>query len=163
MSIKIKDFIISKISKKEREQAEKIVLNTLEFNERDKRTCLYVFDGIEKGEYEGLGIFEKEKLLGFILFSENSLSENVFELLWIVIDPQFYGSGVAEILFNEFLKEVIRRRGRMIILETSERHKRARRFYEKMGFKLEAVIKDFYSPSENKEIWVKRFEDEKNT
>lgn len=147
---------ITKLSKEVRPFLEDILRRTPDFNGKDIKTCLYVFDGIERGEYEGMGIFENGRLLGFILFSENSLADSVIELLWIVVDPEFYGQGIAEILFNEFLKEVVERKIRMVVLETQEKHKRARRFYEKMGFKKEAEIKDFYKIGELKEIWVKR-------
>ncbi|MEO0255358.1 MAG: GNAT family N-acetyltransferase [candidate division WOR-3 bacterium] len=147
---------VTKLSKEVRSSFIDILNRTPDFNEKDKKTCLYVFDGIERGEYEGIGIFENGNLLGFILFSENFLADSVMELLWIVVDPNFYGQGIAEILFQEFLNEVNRRKIRMIVLETQEKHKRARRFYEKMGFKKEAEIKDFYRVGESKEIWVKR-------
>ncbi len=147
---------ITKLSKEVRPFLEDILKRTPDFNEKDIKTCLYVFDGIERGEYEGTGIFENGRLLGFILFSENFLADSVIELLWIVVDPEFYGQGIAEILFEDFLKEVFKRKIRMVVLETQEKHKRARRFYEKMGFKKEAEIKDFYRIGESKEIWVKR-------
>ncbi|MEN3044610.1 MAG: GNAT family N-acetyltransferase [Candidatus Hydrothermales bacterium] len=154
--MKVKELKISKIFNGHRRFVEEIVNKTEEFLERDRKTCLYVFDGIERGEYEGLGIFEDERLIGFIFFSENLLADSVIELLWIAVDPEFYGKGVAQILWEEFFREVKVRNARLIVLETQARHKRARSFYRKMGFEREAEIKDFYAEGESKEIWVKR-------
>ncbi len=156
MSVVI-DLKIRKISEKDIIFAEEIISKIKEFNEKDRRVCLDVFRQIEKDEYEGIGVFNGDKFLGFILFSENSLSEGVIDLLWIVVDPEFQGTGLAEVLFIEFSNEIRRRNARVIVLETSERHARARGFYRKMGFEKEAEIKDFYRTGESKEIWVKRF------
>ncbi len=150
------DLKIKKISEKDINFAEEIINKVREFNEKDIKTCLNVFKNIGKEEYEGIGVLNGDKLLGFILFSENSLSEGVIELLWIVVDPEFQGKGLAEVLFMEFLNEIRKKNARLIVLETSERHARARGFYRKMGFEREAEIKDFYRIGESKEIWVKR-------
>ncbi|MEN3045910.1 MAG: GNAT family N-acetyltransferase [Candidatus Hydrothermales bacterium] len=154
--MKLEELKVKKISNEHRHFVEDIVNKTQDFSEKDKKTCLNVFDGIEKGEYEGLGVFKGEKLTGFILFTENSLADSVIELLWIAVDPDFYGKGVAQILWDEFFKEVKKRNARLIVLETQPRHKRARAFYRKIGFEKEAEIRDFYAEGEPKEIWVKR-------
>ncbi|MEO0300112.1 MAG: hypothetical protein ABIM58_04975, partial [candidate division WOR-3 bacterium] len=59
---------VTKLSKEVRSSLLDILNRTPDFNEKDIKTCLCVFDGIERGEYEGIGIFENGNLLGFILF-----------------------------------------------------------------------------------------------
>lgn len=140
----------------DRESVINILKKIKEFNERDIETCLYVFDGILKGEYEGIFVYLNEKLVGFLFFVKNSLTLDVFELLWIVVDPDFHRNGLGSMLMNNFLEEIKKRNARLVILHTSEHYSKAKILYTRFGFKCEAIIKDFYAPGDSKEIWILR-------
>ena len=140
----------------ERVFVENILRKIKEFNERDRATCLSVFDEIvnKNNEYEGFSIYFENKMTGFIFFTQNSLGLNVFELLWIVVDPDYQGLGFGDLLMNKFLEEVKKRNARLVVLHTSEHYLKAKSLYKKYGFNCEGIIKDFYSPGDSKEIWV---------
>lgn len=148
---------IKNTSQGERIFVENILKKIKEFNERDIATCLSVFDEIiKRNEYEGFSIYFENKMVGFIFFTKNSLSLNVFELLWIVVDPDYQGLGLGDILMKKFLEEVKKREARLVVLHTSEHYLKAKSLYKKYGFNCEGIIKDFYSPGDSKEIWVLR-------
>jgi ribosomal protein S18 acetylase RimI-like enzyme len=149
--------LIKKIENEDALSIEVILRKIEEFNERDISTCLYVFEGIKKGEYEGFSAYVENKLIGFIFFSKNSLGKDVYELLWIVVDPDYQRFGVGSLLMEKFLEEMKKRGARLIILHTSEHYLKAKKLYEKYNFKCEGKIKDFYSVGDSKEIWVLRF------
>jgi ribosomal protein S18 acetylase RimI-like enzyme len=149
--------LIKKIENEDASSIEVILRKIEEFNERDISTCLYVFEGIKKGEYEGFSAYVENKLIGFIFFSKNSLGKDVYELLWIVVDPDYQRFGIGSLLMEKFLEEMKKRGARLIILHTSEHYLKAKKLYEKYNFKCEGKIKDFYSVGDSKEIWVLRF------
>ncbi|MEM4647932.1 MAG: GNAT family N-acetyltransferase [Candidatus Pacearchaeota archaeon] len=148
--------VIKASSFQERDKALEILKKIKEFNDRDILTCLYVFDNIGNGEYEGFSAYANDKLVGFILFTKNSLALDVFELLWIVVDPDWQGNGIGSLLMEKFLEEMKIRNARIIILHTSEHYLKAKSLYKKYNFNCEAVIKDFYDIGDSKEIWVLR-------
>ncbi len=141
----------------ERVFVENILKKIKEFNERDISTCLSVFDEIiKRNEYEGFSIYLENKMVGFLFFSKNSLALDVFELLWIAIDPDYQSLGLGDILMKKFLEEVKKRNARLVVLHTSEHYLKAKNLYKKYGFNCEGIIKDFYSLGDSKEIWVLR-------
>jgi ribosomal protein S18 acetylase RimI-like enzyme len=153
---KLENIYIRKIDSLLDLKAVKEILDGIEeFNEKDVKTCLEVVSKIGI-EYEGMIACVNEKIAGFLLFTENTLAHNVFELLWIVVAKEFQKNGIGSALMEKFIEEVKKRDGRLIILHTSEHYLKAKRLYEKFGFRCEGIIRDFYNIGDSKEIWVLR-------
>jgi predicted N-acetyltransferase YhbS len=99
------------------------------------------------------------RVLGFACYGPRDLTDGVFDLYWIAVDPNFRCNGVGCGLLTAS-EEAVRTTGaRMIIAETSgtPHYESTRNFYFSMGYNMEAAIKDFYTPGDDLAIFVKRF------
>ena len=98
------------------------------------------------------------QVAGYVLFGPVPATEGNFDLYWIAVDPAAQGSGVGRRLIEHVEREVRRRGGRMICLETSSQggYSRTRSFYDQAGYLLESRIRDFYRPGDDRLTYVKR-------
>jgi len=89
--------------------------------------------------------------------SEYSLCQHKARLFSVVISSAFRGTGLASLLI-EFCKRVAREMGiRILLTDTWETNKRARSFYEKVGFVQYGQLPDGLPSHDGKED---EFEDE---
>ena len=102
---------------------------------------------------------ENDQVLGFACYGPRDLTNGVFDLYWIAVDPSCRRSGVGRGLLSSSEEAVRKLGGRMLIAETSgtPHYEPTRRFYYSMGYILEATIKDFYVEGDDLAIFVKRF------
>jgi ribosomal protein S18 acetylase RimI-like enzyme len=99
-------------------------------------------------EYEVTHLFNAEpdymlvaeighKLVGFCLGSviEKARSAwNYGHLLWLAVDPEFAGRGIAGLLFEEFRYIMEKQSVRMLMVDTQADNERAIQFFERKGF-----------------------------
>jgi len=99
------------------------------------------------------------QVLGFACYGPRDLTDGVFDLYWIAVDPMRHRNGVGRGLLIASEEAVCRAGGRMLIAETSgtPHYEPTRKFYLGMGYTMEATIKDFYSEGDDLAIFVKRF------
>jgi len=104
-----------------------------------------------------------DPLLGYACFGPHPLTEGIFDLYWIAVDPQARGQGIAHALLSRVEDEVRARGGRMVLVETSGTlpYAPARRLYESCGYRYEAVVHDFYAPGDDLIIFSKPLGDPK--
>ena len=100
---------------------------------------------------------EQQKIVGWSYFAESGTAPGVWDVLWIGAHPKAHGTGASKFLLNEIEAEVGRRKGRLIIIETSSdpRLARARAFYPKLGYEERGSIPDFYARGISKIIFSK--------
>jgi GNAT superfamily N-acetyltransferase len=100
-----------------------------------------------------------DQVLGFACYGPRDLTNGVFDLYWIAVDPNSYRSGVGRGLLIASEQAVRTVGGRMLIAETSGKphYEPTRNFYTSMGYTIEATIKDFYMEGDDLVIFVKRF------
>ena len=101
----------------------------------------------EGNTYEALVAVDEvpDKLIGYACFGATPMTEATFDLYWLVVADGARGRGVGATLFAAVAKQLAGR-GKLIRVETSslEGQGGARRFYEKIGFKLVGEIPGFY-------------------
>ncbi|MBI2330991.1 MAG: GNAT family N-acetyltransferase [Chloroflexi bacterium] len=114
--------------------------------------------GAEGCGYNFIVYREGEQVLGFACYGPRDLTDGVFDLFWIAVDPNARRSGVGRSLLTASEEAVRRSGGRMLIAETSgtPHYESTRKFYLDMGYNAEAVIKDFYTEGDDLAIFVKR-------
>ena len=112
----------------------------------------------EASGYTFLVYRAKGRVLGFACYGPHSLAEGVFDLYWLATAPQARGRGIGRALVEAVEQGVRARGGRLVLVETSgmPEYEPARRFYERVGYRYEAVIHDFYHPGDDLLIFVKR-------
>ncbi|MEM2122535.1 MAG: GNAT family N-acetyltransferase [Candidatus Bathyarchaeia archaeon] len=129
-----------------REKELKVAFELIEayIKKADKDYLIYVAD------HDG-------RVAGYICFGPTPLTDGVFDIYWVAVDPEFQGRGIGGRLLS-YAEEYARNRGaRKLMIETSSRrdYEPARSLYERMGFREIARIPDFYSPEDAKIIYEK--------
>jgi ribosomal protein S18 acetylase RimI-like enzyme len=111
------------------------------------------------GDYEFVGAFDRERLVGYACFGPTPSTDRTFDLYWIAVDPAAHSRGTGSRLLAEVERRLIQRRGRLLIVETSSRtdYAASRRFYEARGYAESARIRDFYAPGDDRVIYRKLF------
>ena len=99
-----------------------------------------------------------DRVLGFSCYGPRDLTDGVFDLYWIAVDPNARRKGVGYELLRASEAAVGQIGGRILIAETSGTadYESTRKFYTSTGYAMEATIKDFYSPGDDLAIFVKR-------
>ncbi len=98
--------------------------------------------------------------LGYSCYGPVPLTLASYDLYWIAVRKQEQGSGIGKILLARSEAAIGELGGRRIYIETSSRavYKGTRRFYEGCGYRAEAALSEFYSPGDDKLIYVKSLE-----
>jgi ribosomal protein S18 acetylase RimI-like enzyme len=101
-----------------------------------------------------------ERAAGYVCFGPTAGAEGTWDMYWLAVDPALQGRGIGRQLVT-FTEDFVRERGgRMVIIETSghARYTSTQAFYDKNRYTVEARIKDFYRPGDDRLIYVKRFQ-----
>lgn len=95
---------------------------------------------------------------GYVCFGPAPATEGTFDLYWIAVAPKVQNKGVGKRLLKFTEEEVVAMGGRILVIETSSQEKYAptQGFYLKNGYLVEARIKDFYRPGDDRLIYTKR-------
>ncbi len=86
------------------------------------------------------------------------LTNGTYNLYAIAVRKDLQGQGVGERMMN-FIEKLLTDSGnRILIVETSsiDHYTLTRKFYNKLGYRQEAVIKDFWNEGEDKVIFWKK-------
>ena len=118
----------------------------------------YLNLGAEGSGYHFIVYRDGEQVLGFSIYGYRDLTDGVFDLYWIAVDPNTRRNGVGRALLTASEEAVRGMGGRIIIAETSgtAEYASTREFYIRMGYENEATIKDFYKPGDDLKIYTKR-------
>jgi ribosomal protein S18 acetylase RimI-like enzyme len=118
----------------------------------------YLTLGPKESGYHFIAYRDEDRVLGYAIYGPRDLTDGVFDLYWIAVDPDARCKGVGRALLNA-CEEVVRTGGgRMLIAETSGTplYEPTRKFYLATGYQNEATIKDFYTPGDDLKIFIKR-------
>ncbi len=116
------------------------------------------FDQPEKGDYIVHVVEDQSGIQGYVCYGPTPLTEGVYDLYWIAVDPKLQGHGFGQVLLRFVENEIKRQRGRMLLIETSskESYGATLRFYERSGYEEISRIKDFYRIEDDKIVYCKR-------
>lgn len=98
------------------------------------------------------------KLAGYACYGPVPLTASSYDLYWIVVSPEFQGRGLGRIMLQEAERLARQTGGTRLYADTSGRaqYGSTRAFYERVGFRREALLEDFYAPGDDKVIYSKR-------
>ena len=118
----------------------------------------YLNLGPENCGYNFIVYRNGERVLGFACYGPRDLTDGAFDLYWIAVDPKARCNGVGHALLAASEEAARARGGRMLIAETSgtPHYEITRKFYLRMGYTNEAIIKDFYTVGDDLLIFTKR-------
>lgn len=157
---------IRKLEARDRSRIEEIVISSGSFNEAEIATALELVDqALEEGEKSGYLVVVLEygknppTVQGYSSYGPTPLTDGVYDLYWIVVDPGTQGKGLGRLLLEYVERDVVKRGGRMILIETSskESYGPTIRFYQRRGYAQVARIKNFYRLGDDKLVFSKEF------
>ena len=133
-----------------------IVRATGVFNDEEIAVAVELFD--EGGDYEFVGAFEGETLVGYACFGQTPSTDRTYDLYWIAVHPDAQRSGAGAALMTEVERQLAQRRARLLVVETSSRDDYAptRRFYHNRGYAETARMRGFYAPEDDRVVLTKR-------
>lgn len=108
----------------------------------ERRTKRFINE-ISEGSPKTAIVFEKNKPAGLISFGRcryRNDDKSWIEIWRVYLMQEFWGSGVAEELIKWGINEITKENFKNIELWVLEENMRARRFYEKIGFKNDNVF-----------------------
>jgi len=117
------------------------------------QTCL---DKGAASGYEFVFAEQKGQVVAYACFGRNALTVQSWDLYWIAVEKSIQGHGLGRVLLEHVQQHIARAGGGRVYIETSHRadYQATRGFYERCGYKLAAVLDDFYAPGDSKAIYV---------
>ena len=155
---------IRPVKMRDRSRIEEMVVSSDRFNQEEIATALELVDeALERGEKSGYLIVvlevgkEHPPVKGYACYGPTPLTQGAYDLYWIVTDPAVQGKGFGRRLLEYVEKDIVKRGGRMLLIETSsqESYGTTIRFYKRNGYERVARIKDFYRIGDDKLVFLK--------
>jgi len=158
---------IRPVEARDRERIHQILISTNRFTEEEVRIADELVESAvehpEKGDYIVHVLEEPDSgphkaVQGYVCYGATPMTEGVFDLYWIAVDPRQQGLGFGQLLLRFVENEVRRKRGRMLLIETSskESYGPTMRFYQRSGYDEISRIKDFYRIEDDKVVFCKK-------
>lgn len=103
-------------------------------------------------------------VLGYHCTGKRPLTDAVYDLYWIVTDPDHGKKGVGKSLLEHAEDFVMQNNGRWMLIETSskESYNATRNFYMRNNYTIISQINDFYSKGESLLVFGKYFNNKNN-
>ncbi|MDP4175156.1 MAG: GNAT family N-acetyltransferase [Bacteroidota bacterium] len=156
--------MIRKLKPEDRPQIVEVLTKIVQFTKTECEVALELIDlALFRPEQEDYLIYvfeEDNKIFGYHCTGRRALTDGVFDLYWIVVDPQMQGKGIGSQLLKHAEEIVKENKGRWLLVETSSKdsYNSTRYFYMKKGYSIVAQINDFYTVNDNLIIFGKYFQ-----
>jgi ribosomal protein S18 acetylase RimI-like enzyme len=152
--------LIRSLRVEHRPAIESLLKASSNFNPEEVDTALEVNDDALTGDPDYI-IYVLENAAGDVAGYEchgaTPLTMGTYDLYWIAVDPRVQHRGYGRKLLQAAEEDVVRRGGRLLVIETSsqEHYASTIQFYKRAGYRLEARIHDFYKTGDDKLVFVK--------
>lgn len=147
--------MIRKLLPEDREHLVSLISRQPLFTEEEVSLAIELLDialdNPSQNDYHFFVYQEDSNIFGYHCTGKRPLTDGVYDLYWIAVDPDIQGKGIGKALIenaNDFVKK---RNGRWLLAETSgkESYSKTKNFYLRNDFKIIAEINDFYSVGDN--------------
>ncbi len=160
--------MIRSIKPSDVERLEKLLRKIPNFNEAEVKVAMELIEiTVNNPAQTDYNIFvyeEDGRILGYHCTGKRPLTDAVYDLYWIVADPEHSGKGIGKNLLEHAENFVKERKGRWLLAETSskESYLSTQSFYLRNNYSIISEIKDFYSVGDNLLIFGKYFNNKNN-
>lgn len=160
--------MIRSIKPSDVEGLEKLLKKIPNFNETEIKVAMELIEitvnNPDQTDYNIYVYEEDGKILGYHCTGKRPLTDAVYDLYWIVADPEHSGKGIGKNLLEHAENFVKERSGRWILAETSskESYLSTQSFYLRNNYSIISEIKDFYAVGDNLLIFGKYFNNKNN-
>lgn len=148
----------------ERAVADLAVVNNM-FAEDELAGFTEMFRGAVKGDLEGhqwlVATTQESDVIGAAYLAPEPFADRVWNLYFIAVQPNQHGRGTGTALIGHverLLRDAGEASARVLIVETSstDQYAATRGFYLARGFDMEAQIREFYGPRDDKVVFWKK-------
>jgi ribosomal protein S18 acetylase RimI-like enzyme len=146
----------------DREAVRRIVVSTGFFNDEEVDIAVELIEeslakGAEASGYHFIFGEADGRTVGYACFGPIAGTAASFDLYWIGVDAAARGRGIGRRLMDAAERRIAAMGGRRVYVETSTREQYAptRAFYERCGYKIEAILENFYGDGDGKAIFIK--------
>ena len=155
--------MIRKIKQGDSKELEKILKKISNFNQQEVEVAMELVDIAENNPVQedyNIYVYEKSgRIFGYHCTGKRPLTDAVFDMYWIVADPEATEKGIGKKLLKHAEDFVKQNNGRWLLAETSSKdsYTRTRNFYLRNNYSIVAEINDFYSIGDNLIVFGKFF------
>ena len=98
-----------------------------------------------------------ESPLAVACYAPEMMASGTWNLYLICVHPNAQGKGIGAALMRHVENELRARGARILLVETSglDEFELTRKFYRALGYVIEATVRDFYEPGDDKVIFYK--------
>jgi len=145
----------------DRQRVRELVESTGVFHDHEIDVAVELVDEwLAKGTASGYFFIFAERegrTLGYACYGPIACTVGSYDLYWIAVDKACQGQGLGKLLLEEAERLITAEGGRRVYIETSNRaeYVPTRGFYLRCGYRIDAVLEDFYAPGDGKVIYVK--------
>jgi GNAT superfamily N-acetyltransferase len=155
--------MIRKIKQVDVEEIERILNKIPIFSEAEVKVGMELVNiaasDIEQTDYNVFVYEEDKKIYGYYCTGRRPLTDAVYDLYWIAVDPESKKKGIGRELLQHAENFVLEKQGRWLLAETSSKqsYEKTRNFYLRNNFSVIAQINDFYTVGDSLIIFGKFF------
>lgn len=148
--------VLRPLARSDRSAIESILRATGVFNDAEIAVALELVDAPSEVGYRFLVAECDGRVAGYACFGATPMTDGVFDLYWIAVDPELHGKGIGRRLMDATRDAVREEDGRMIVIETASKpsYDATRAFYLAYGCREVARIPDFYARGDDKVTYV---------
>jgi ribosomal protein S18 acetylase RimI-like enzyme len=152
---------IRPLTKNDRDAVYKMLSQLSKVDPEEKRTAMAMIDAALQAPDEEYSVLcahlHQGDLLGFICFGPDPLSEDCYNLYWIMVDRKFGRRGIGSELMLSMEERLLRKNARRIYINISSapQYEAVRLFYEKYGFLVDSILDDYYRSGVDKIMYRK--------
>lgn len=108
-------------------------------------------NGYTKNTYKFLFAENDGKMVAYACFGKILDSDATYELYWLSTLNEYRGKGIGKKIISKLIETVRNLGGSKIFVKTdgTKQYAPTRSFYEKCGFKNEAILKEYYDESDD--------------
>ena len=160
--------MIRRLKPADRKIIEEILNKIPNFHEEEIRVAMELVNiaasDQEQKDYN-LFIYEEDgMILGYHCTGKRPLTDGVYDLYWIVTNPEYGKKGIGKKLLEHAEAFVNENNGRWLLAETSSKdsYSATRNFYLRNNYSIICEIKDFYSIDDSMIVFGKYFNHKNN-
>lgn len=155
--------MIRKIKLTDKQILEEITYAVDIFSTEEKAVAMELInDSINNinSDYYSFVYEENEKIIGYYIIGKRPLTDAVYDLYWIVVNPEEQNKGMGQKLLTDAENFVKINNGRWMIAETSSKteYEATRKFYFRNSYSIVSEIRDFYSVGDSLIVFGKYFQ-----
>jgi len=156
--------VLAKLAPHHRSKLASLLASTSEFTPGEVEVALELVDCALadplSDDYRFIVAEEGARLLGYVCFGATPMTEGCYDLYWLVVDPGARRAGVGAELMAAVETLLRGLEARLVRVETAglDSYRAARAFYERVGYREVARIRDFYWRGNDLCIYTKYLE-----